>query len=81
MAIQLSRDRDDLLTDYAVGMLKDFYMRDYENHPKKHIQEQHKLGQPIKEPWMKLLQHVYMNTLAKNGLCLLVLFFQMLLMV
>jgi len=33
MAIQLSRDRDDLLTDYAVGMLKDFYMRDYEKSP------------------------------------------------
>ena len=33
MAIHLSRDRDDLLTDYAVGMLKDFYMRDYEKSP------------------------------------------------
>ena len=33
MTIKLSRDRDDLLTDYAVGMLKDFYMRDYEKSP------------------------------------------------
>jgi ribonucleoside-diphosphate reductase alpha chain len=33
MAIHLSRDRDDLLTDYAIGMLKDFYMRDYEKSP------------------------------------------------
>jgi len=33
MAIHISRDRDDLLTDYAIGMLKDFYMRDYEKSP------------------------------------------------
>lgn len=33
MPIHMSRDRDDLLTEYAVGMLKDFYMRDYEKSP------------------------------------------------
>ena len=33
MPIHLSRDRDDLLTDYAIGMLKDFYMLDYEKSP------------------------------------------------
>ena len=33
MTIKLSRDRDALLTDYAVGMLKDFYMRDHEKSP------------------------------------------------
>lgn len=33
MPIHLSRDRDDLLTEYAVGMLKDFYMNDYEKSP------------------------------------------------
>ena len=33
MPIHLSRDRDELLTDYAVGMLKDFYMREYEKSP------------------------------------------------
>lgn len=33
MTVKISRDRDDLLTDYAVGMLKDFYMRDYEKSP------------------------------------------------
>lgn len=33
MPIHLSRDRDDLLTDYAIGMLKDFYMLEYEKSP------------------------------------------------
>ena len=33
MTVKIVRDRDDLLTDYAVGMLKDFYMRDYEKSP------------------------------------------------
>lgn len=33
MPIRLSRDRDELLTDYAIGMLKDFYMREYEKSP------------------------------------------------
>ena len=33
MPIHLSRDRDDLLTEYAIGMLKDFYMNDYEKSP------------------------------------------------
>lgn len=33
MPIRLSRDRDELLTDYSIGMLKDFYMREYEKSP------------------------------------------------
>jgi len=33
MSIQVKRERDELLTDYAVGMLKDFYMRGYEKSP------------------------------------------------
>lgn len=33
MKIKIDKNRDNLLTDYAVGMLKDFYMRDNENSP------------------------------------------------
>jgi len=33
MSLKIDKSRDDLLTDYAVGMLKDFYMRDYETSP------------------------------------------------
>ena len=33
MPVHMSRDRDDLLTEYAIGMLKDFYMMDYEKSP------------------------------------------------
>ena len=33
MSIQIKKERDDLLTDYAIGMLKDFYMREYEKSP------------------------------------------------
>ncbi len=33
MKIKIDKSRDALLTDYAVGMLKDFYMRDHENSP------------------------------------------------
>ena len=33
MSILIKRERDELLTDYAIGMLKDFYMRDYEKSP------------------------------------------------
>ena len=31
--LKINKERDDLLTDYAIGMLKDFYMRDHENSP------------------------------------------------
>ena len=31
--IDIDLSRDELLTEYAVGMLKDFYMRDHENSP------------------------------------------------
>ena len=33
MRIQIDKKRDSLLTDYAVGMLKDFYMRPEEKSP------------------------------------------------
>lgn len=33
MTVEVKYDRDDLLTDYAVGMLKDFYMIDGEDSP------------------------------------------------
>lgn len=33
MKIKIDKNRDNLLTDYAVGMLKDFYMRDNEDSP------------------------------------------------
>jgi len=33
MTVDVKYDRDDLLTDYAVGMLKDFYMVDGETSP------------------------------------------------
>ena len=33
MTVEVNYDRDDLLTDYAVGMLKDFYMVDGETSP------------------------------------------------
>jgi len=33
MSIKIDKSRDDLLTDYAVGMLKDFYMRGHEKSP------------------------------------------------
>ena len=33
MAITPNLQKDKLLTDYAIGMLKDFYMRDYEKSP------------------------------------------------
>ena len=33
MSIKIDTSRDDLLTDYAVGMLKDFYMRSHEKSP------------------------------------------------
>ena len=31
--LKIDKERDNLLTDYAIGMLKDFYMRDHENSP------------------------------------------------
>ena len=31
--LKIDKDRDNLLTDYAIGMLKDFYMRDHEKSP------------------------------------------------
>lgn len=31
--LKINKERDNLLTDYAIGMLKDFYMRDHENSP------------------------------------------------
>lgn len=33
MGFQIDKNRDSLLADYAVSMLKDFYMRDYEESP------------------------------------------------
>ena len=33
MTIKIHKERDNLLTDYAIGMLKDFYMRDHEKSP------------------------------------------------
>jgi ribonucleoside-diphosphate reductase alpha chain len=33
MSIKIDKSRDALLTDYAVGMLKDFYMREHETSP------------------------------------------------
>lgn len=31
--LKIDKERDNLLTDYAIGMLKDFYMRDHEKSP------------------------------------------------
>jgi len=33
MSVKINVSKDELLTEYAVGMLKDFYMRDYEKSP------------------------------------------------
>jgi ribonucleoside-diphosphate reductase alpha chain len=33
MKVKIDKKRDDLLEDYAVGMLKDFYMNEYESSP------------------------------------------------
>ena len=33
MSVTIDLSRDELLEDYAVGMLKDFYLNDYENSP------------------------------------------------
>ncbi len=33
MSLTIDLSRDDLLEDYAVGMLKDFYLNDYETSP------------------------------------------------
>jgi len=33
MSIKIDKNRDDLLTSYAIGMLKDFYMRGHETSP------------------------------------------------
>lgn len=33
MPVKIDRSRDDLLEDYAVGMLKDFYLNEYESSP------------------------------------------------
>jgi len=33
MSIKIDKNKDDLLTDYAIGMLKDFYMKDHETSP------------------------------------------------
>jgi hypothetical protein len=33
MTVEIDYDRDNLLTDYAVGMLKDFYMIESEQSP------------------------------------------------
>ena len=33
MTIKINKKNDDLLADYAVGMLKDFYLNDYEDSP------------------------------------------------
>ena len=33
MSVKINKERDDLLTDYAVGMLKDFYMLKHESSP------------------------------------------------
>ena len=33
MTVEVNYDRDELLTDYAVGMLKDFYMIEGEDSP------------------------------------------------
>ena len=33
MSVRIDKSRDNLLEDYAVGMLKDFYLNDYEDSP------------------------------------------------
>lgn len=33
MPVKIDRKKDDLLAEYAVGMLKDFYLLDYEKTP------------------------------------------------
>ena len=33
MTIRIDKSKDDLLADYAVGMLKDFYLTEYESSP------------------------------------------------
>lgn len=33
MSVKINKSKDDLLADYAVNMLKDFYLNDYENSP------------------------------------------------
>jgi len=33
MSVKIDKTRDTLLKDYAVGMLKDFYLNDYEDSP------------------------------------------------
>ena len=33
MPIKIDKKKDDLLAEYAVGMLKDFYLKDHEKSP------------------------------------------------
>ena len=33
MSLKIDLSRDELLEDYAVGMLKDFYLKEYETSP------------------------------------------------
>ena len=33
MTIKIDKSKDELLADYAVGMLKDFYLTEYESSP------------------------------------------------
>ena len=33
MTLKIDKKKDDLLAEYAVGMLKDFYLNDYEKSP------------------------------------------------
>ena len=52
MNVEVNYDRDDLLTDYAVGMLKDFYMIEGEESPQENLRSRSEAWvPPIKMKW------------------------------
>ena len=71
MPIKIDKKRDELLAEYAVGMLKDFYLKDTKNHHKKDMHVRYS-GQHILENTMENLQgNAFMIMFLISGLCTL----------
>ena len=70
MNVEVNYDRDDLLTDYAVGMLKDFYMIEGEESPQEaYARVAEAWVPPIKMKWTLTWRRDSTSTLAKSGSC------------
>ena len=62
MSVTIVPDRDDLLTDYAVGMLKDFYLTSEETSPQEaYARAAEVLNLPTKVRWTRCSQTVCMS--------------------